>query len=583
MDHDLLAVVEDGGDDGERNAPTSGGGDLVGEGEHHLRTGLHTQKTQKEISDELNGSFNDLVEAKKGLTPEFAKAASKDELHTKLLEVETIIKIYRREYRDFKLDTLPSDRRAGWEAQNNSMLAWESQIKKYFDDAEASKQDEKTNTSKGGSADTELTGTTYVFKVGSDGAKLVEEVEKERKEHTAEIKKLREEMKEVATATNVQIDQLKTANRIQMDQLRSNADHERQLAERKIAMLEQQLLNRQPDELSYDEVDVANAEEEAGEGTAQSQEQATVNLKLDSFQLPHFNGNLDDWQTFRDMFEYLVDKSKKMTKIMKFHQLRSVLTGPALDCIRGYQVTERNYDAAWFDLKKRFDRTNELSDEYIRRFLEVPALKIKATHLTIRAIIDATNQMLRALPGLRVPVSNWDPFLKLIIRTKLNEEIRSEWIRQQARDTTQDISDLLDFLENKAIEMQPIQLESLNQLMGCEPKRKGSPRIFQVNEQPPNEKKQLPKCGLCDGLHRTTRCFQLTKADVKSCYALVKRHNLCFKCLQTHKAENCARDNCSHCSKPHHPVLCFKKEAEKENIAPNLNQWERTGPSGSKN
>lgn len=247
---------------------------------------------------------------------------------------------------------------------------------------------------------------------------------------------------------------------------------------------------------------------------------------------------------------------------MKFHQLRSVLSGMALDCIRGYQVTENNYDAAWSDLKKRFDRTSELSDEYIRKFLEVPAIRHKPTHINLRAIIDATNQMLRALPGLKVVVDNWDPFLNFIIRTKLSEEIRSEWKQRQVSGKLNKTSEFLDFLENKAIEIQPIQNEKLSQIMSCDWKKKPAKKIFQIGEQEA-AKKTVIGCPVCDGLHTIASCIKWKREDAKTRSDIIKRLNMCFKCLQKHKAGNCKKDNCSYCSKPHHPSLCFKKEADK--------------------
>lgn len=610
MDYDLVALVDGGGDDAERNAPIPGGGDggeLV-QGEHHLRTGLHTQKTQPEIAAELNGSFNDMRDAMKGLTPDFVASSTKADLHTKKLELETLVTAYKREFPELKLDNLMPENKVQWENQNTSMIQWEVQMKTFFKGAEEAKEVDPFNL-----------GTTYAFEVGSDGAKLVEDFKRERREHAAEIKKLRDDINALKSASQTQIDdlktatqtidQLKTTSQSQLDDLKATNEtrisqltkskqeecdrvmeksiREKQFAERQILLMQQQLLQRQPTELSYDEVDIEEAEEQAAVGGTNElpQEQGSVNLKLDTFHLPSFNGDLENWETFKDMFEYLVNKSKKMTKVMKFHQLRSVLTGPALDCIRGYQVTAKNYDAAWIDLNKRFDRTTEISDEYMRKFLEVPALKSKATHITIRAIIDATNQMLRALPGLNITINNWDPFLNLIIRTKLNGDIRSEWNRLQAKDKSSKITDLLDFLEGKANEALPIQIESLNQLMSCEPKKKSSHRIFQVNEQPAKPESKAPKCGICNGTnHKTTSCFKLTKSDAKSRYALVKKQNLCFKCLQPHKVENCKKDNCNHCSKPHHPMLCFKREAEKENISPIRNsneEWNR--PSCSKN
>ena len=83
-------------------------------------------------------------------------------------------------------------------------------------------------------------------------------------------------------------------------------------------------------------------------------DQGIANLKLDTIKLQIFNGNLADWEAFRDMFKYyLVDRSKKMSKVVKLYQLRTHLEGAAFDCIRGYKPNGSNYDAAWADVKKR--------------------------------------------------------------------------------------------------------------------------------------------------------------------------------------------------------------------------------------
>lgn len=147
-----------------------------------------------------------------------------------------------------------------------------------------------------------------------------------------------------------------------------------------------------------------------------------VTLKLDSIQLPFFDGDSTTWEAFRDLFEYLVDKSTKLSDTIKFHQLRSHLRGIAFDTIRGYQLTGSNYKAAWSDLKKRFDRQEDLVDEYIRKFLEVPIIMGRPNFMTIRRIVDTTNQMLCAFPNLGVDgVKYWDPFVALIMMSKLDE------------------------------------------------------------------------------------------------------------------------------------------------------------------
>lgn len=118
----------------------------------------------------------------------------------------------------------------------------------------------------------------------------------------------------------------------------------------------------------------------------------TAPLRLEAINLPILNGDLTEWSSFRDLFQYLIHNNNHLSDVVKFHQLRSKLRGPALDTIRGYQITGDNYQAAWSDLQKRYGRTDNQIQGYIRKFLEVPAILNRPNMYRIPAIIDATNQ-----------------------------------------------------------------------------------------------------------------------------------------------------------------------------------------------
>lgn len=124
-----------------------------------------------------------------------------------------------------------------------------------------------------------------------------------------------------------------------------------------------------------------------------------VQLKIDRINLPYFDGDLTEWIPFRELFTYLIHENQNLSETLKFHQLRSHLKGADYDTIKGYQLSGLNYESAWNHLKRRYDGTDELTQEYIRKFLETPAILHKAYFTKFRAIIDATNQMLRALPN----------------------------------------------------------------------------------------------------------------------------------------------------------------------------------------
>lgn len=191
-------------------------------------------------------------------------------------------------------------------------------------------------------------------------------------------------------------------------------------------------------------------------------ERAIVQLKLDTVQLMDFSGDLTTWEQFRDMFEYLVNKSTKLSDVVKFHQLRTHLQGEAFDTIRGYQVTTKNYKLAWTDLKNRYDNKEEIANEYIRKFLDMTAISKGPTCENLFRIVDICNQMLRALPNLGIAVEKWDPFTTLVIERKLDDDTRQKWRETRGTNYKPNIQALLSWLEERAVGLHISRIENRN-------------------------------------------------------------------------------------------------------------------------
>lgn len=292
-------------------------------------------------------------------------------------------------------------------------------------------------------------------------------------------------------------------------------------------------------------------------------------VKVGSIELPLFSGRLEEWEAFKDLFEHLIHDSKKMSKTVKFTQLRTHLSGEALNTIRGYRVTGTNYDAAWADLCKRYDRTDELVDEYIRKFFESRPVEGKPNYTTLRRIIDFTNQMLRALPNLGEDISHWDPIVNLIICSKLTEELRTEWAQRKVRDGKKTTTHLLSLLEDRAIELQPKQSDRLSQMLKGENRMTKSPPkrvVFQISEKKPESKKEkvAKQCPICKGNHRIWDCNMLKKESAKARTGIIRTLGLCFKCLLEHRAGLCDEEDCEYCGGPHNIMLCYKRDNEEK-------------------
>lgn len=287
-----------------------------------------------------------------------------------------------------------------------------------------------------------------------------------------------------------------------------------------------------------------------------------ITLKLDTIELPYFNGDLTEWDSFKDYFTVLVHDNTTFSNILKFHQLRTHLKGAAYDTIKGYKIDGVNYESAWSDLKKRYDGKEDLIQEYIRKFLEEPAIVNRASFTKLRAIIDVTNQMIRALPSLGVVVDSWDPFITMIINSKLDDFTRFQWKEKEGR-TSLNVNQLIDFLEVRAIELQPSQGERLSQMLRTDNNRKDQRlprRIFQINEQRQEKSENRKECYLCKGPHRLWNCDKLKSECAKVRTDMLKSLKVCFKCLLKHQIGLCDQEDCAYCGGPHHILLCYKKE-----------------------
>ncbi|XP_024875075.1 uncharacterized protein LOC112456632 [Temnothorax curvispinosus] len=89
-----------------------------------------------------------------------------------------------------------------------------------------------------------------------------------------------------------------------------------------------------------------------------------MSMHLLRISLPNFSGAFPEWEYFREIFEFLVDKNESLTKTQKLHYLKASLSGEASLLINNLKVSDANYEAAW----------QVLVDEYDNRAAIIPAL-----------------------------------------------------------------------------------------------------------------------------------------------------------------------------------------------------------------
>jgi hypothetical protein len=151
---------------------------------------------------------------------------------------------------------------------------------------------------------------------------------------------------------------------------------------------------------------------------------ASAYAKLENLQIPKFSGNYEDWQSFHDLFQALVD-SRPIQGSAKLNYLLNALEGPAKAVISSFEITDSNYDEAWSYLKSRFNVKREIVFSHIRTFDGFKPFQEEST-ANLRSLADAINKLIRTLKVQGIPVDTWDLILIFMALKKLDPESRKQ-------------------------------------------------------------------------------------------------------------------------------------------------------------
>ena len=296
-------------------------------------------------------------------------------------------------------------------------------------------------------------------------------------------------------------------------------------------------------------------------------------VTLPKIELPHFKGDVLNWQSFWEQFSVTVDNSD-LPDVQKFSYLKSLLEGDARQCIEGLSLNAEHYKTACVILKERFGREDKIIFCHVQELLNlsVPA-SVKCDVSQMWKFYNDLLKHMRSLEALGITGSQYGVILTPVVLSRLPSDLRMEWALDSVK-RENDLTFLLQFIKNEIErrersqvykEMSPCVKNSEQQLPS---------KISCAAALPSMSSTCITSCAVCNKKHQTSRCLDLTRRPLDERKRKISAAGLCFRCLKkNHLAKHCS-SVCSKCHGRHHVLLCNNNDKNSNEISVNANASE---------
>ena len=154
-----------------------------------------------------------------------------------------------------------------------------------------------------------------------------------------------------------------------------------------------------------------------------SGELGALNLRvnLPRLQLPIFDGNIQQWQEFWDIFNSTIHEQQTLSAVSKFNYLKSVLKGSALSTIVGIPLTNDNYALAVRLLQEKFGQKEAIVGVLYSKLQNLP--KANSKFADIQRTSETIEKLLRQLEAQGESINEQKILIQQIISKYPSEVI----------------------------------------------------------------------------------------------------------------------------------------------------------------
>ena len=156
----------------------------------------------------------------------------------------------------------------------------------------------------------------------------------------------------------------------------------------------------------------------AGNGNESVASSNQRRLKLPQAELPTFGGKVEEWPSFRDTFDMMVNKRDDITNVERLQYLKSALKDEALRKIQVFAITEENFQHAWDLVQKSYEDKRTLISRHLSLLLRLP-IQESESYKGLMTLANKSQQHLQSLASLGVNVGQ--EMVVAIIEEKLHK------------------------------------------------------------------------------------------------------------------------------------------------------------------
>ncbi|GBM98111.1 hypothetical protein AVEN_18863-1 [Araneus ventricosus] len=282
-----------------------------------------------------------------------------------------------------------------------------------------------------------------------------------------------------------------------------------------------------------------------------SKTEVSDSVKLPKLSLPTFTGNINEWITFKDLFNAAVNNNSSLSDSQRLTYLKLSLKYEAFKIIQSIPVSDSNYKIAWNLLEERYSNKREQVFALIKRLMSLQQIHSESTTALLN-LVDNINEIIRSLDILKQNVENFsDTLILYIILQKLDSSSRMWFERQLKKDEIPKLSNLIEFLKDHARTLQH---------------SKSSSNKYQKSYKSTSLLSNF-KCVYCNEDHTLQKCSKFLNLHVVQRVGFVKYKHLCFACLShLHMVKKCkSTSSCKHCQKRHNTLLHIDRNLSVQN------------------